>query len=166
MDATSPALDESLLLWTTVDFTEFGGAVAPLAVTPDVLGDVKDEPYMNETPSPAHSKRRSDETGDEDIDQEEKRRRNSAASARFRLKKKMREQKLESMTKIMSEKTEVLQRRVRVLESEVKYLRDLLTLRRDREREAQIEQLADKAALENAQLAALEPPVAVEDVDL
>jgi len=52
-----------------------------------------------------------------------------------------------------------LQKRVRVLESEVKYLRDLLTMRRDRESEAHVETLADQAAAENETLYALEPEI-------
>lgn len=68
---------------------------------------------------------------DEDSTLAEKRRRNTAASARFRLKKKMKEQRLEAMAKLMTERANSLQKRVEELESEVTYLKDLITLRRD-----------------------------------
>jgi len=68
---------------------------------------------------------------DEDGTLAEKRRRNTAASARFRLKKKMKEQRLEAMAKLMTDRAQSLQQRVGDLEAEVGYLRDLVTLRRD-----------------------------------
>jgi len=105
-------------------------------------------------------------SNDEDIDQEEKRRRNSAASARFRLKKKMKEQKLENIAKLMTDKADVLQKRVRILEAEVKYLRDLLTMRRDREKEDQVLELANHARNENLTLAAIEPRIPESDEEL
>ncbi|KAI8066804.1 hypothetical protein BC940DRAFT_257386 [Gongronella butleri] len=58
--------------------------------------------------------------------EDDKRRRNTAASARFRLKKKMREQALEQKAKDMSTKCEQLEHRVRELEMEAKWLRALV----------------------------------------
>ncbi|CAB4493868.1 hypothetical protein RhiirA5_348682 [Rhizophagus irregularis] len=60
------------------------------------------------------------------IAEEDKRRRNTAASARFRIKKKMREQALEQNAREMSEKAEVLENRVKELEREIKWLKNLL----------------------------------------
>lgn len=57
---------------------------------------------------------------------EDKRRRNTAASARFRVKKKMREQAMEQSVREMTIKSDVLQDRVNNLESEIKFLRSLL----------------------------------------
>ncbi|KAK4519792.1 uncharacterized protein ATC70_010034 [Mucor velutinosus] len=57
---------------------------------------------------------------------EDKRRRNTAASARFRVKKKMREQAMEQSVREMTQKSDKLQDRVNNLESEIKYLRSLL----------------------------------------
>ncbi|ORX47402.1 hypothetical protein DM01DRAFT_1410169 [Hesseltinella vesiculosa] len=59
--------------------------------------------------------------------EEDKRRRNTAASARFRIKKKMREQAMEQTVKEMTQKSDLLQARVDELELEVKWLRGLLT---------------------------------------
>lgn len=58
--------------------------------------------------------------------EDDKRRRNTAASARFRIKKKMREQAMEHTVKEMAAKSEALQSRVNELELEIKWLRNLL----------------------------------------
>ncbi|ORX59632.1 hypothetical protein DM01DRAFT_1381187 [Hesseltinella vesiculosa] len=58
--------------------------------------------------------------------EEDKRRRNTAASARFRQKKKQREQALHITVKEMTAKTEKLEARCKELELEAKWLRALL----------------------------------------
>lgn len=58
--------------------------------------------------------------------EEYKRRRNTAASARFRIKKKQREQALEKSAKEMTEKITTLESKVSQLETENKWLRDIL----------------------------------------
>ncbi|RDA93822.1 hypothetical protein CP533_6344 [Ophiocordyceps camponoti-saundersi (nom. inval.)] len=58
--------------------------------------------------------------------EEDKRRRNTAASARFRIKKKQREQALEKSAKEMTEKISTLESRVVQLETENKWLKNLL----------------------------------------
>ncbi|KAF9967861.1 hypothetical protein BGZ70_007917 [Mortierella alpina] len=74
-----------------------------------------------------------DDNSNEDPDQgakltaeEDKRRRNTAASARFRHKKRLREQILEKTAKEMTAKSELLEVRVRELEMEIKWLRGLI----------------------------------------
>ncbi|KAL2785854.1 hypothetical protein BJX66DRAFT_49205 [Aspergillus keveii] len=59
--------------------------------------------------------------------EEDKRRRNTAASARFRVKKKMREQALEKTVKETSEKNAALEARVTALELENQWLKNLIT---------------------------------------
>lgn len=59
--------------------------------------------------------------------EEDKRRRNTAASARFRVKKKQREQALEKTAKEMSDKVQILEARVNQLEMENKWLKGLIT---------------------------------------
>ncbi|KAI8357792.1 hypothetical protein BD560DRAFT_356603, partial [Blakeslea trispora] len=61
-----------------------------------------------------------------DPTEEEKRKRNTAASARFRIKKKQREQTMERTVKEMTEKSASLESRVKELELEIKFLRNLL----------------------------------------
>lgn len=59
--------------------------------------------------------------------EEDKRRRNTAASARFRVKKKMREQTLEKSMKDTNEKNAALEARVTALELENQWLKNLIT---------------------------------------
>lgn len=59
--------------------------------------------------------------------EEDKRRRNTAASARFRIKKKQREQALERSAKEMTEKVTLLESRISQLETENKWLKNLIT---------------------------------------
>jgi uncharacterized protein involved in exopolysaccharide biosynthesis len=58
--------------------------------------------------------------------EEDKRRRNTAASARFRVKKKAREQALEKREKELSDKVSALESRISSLETENKWLRELV----------------------------------------
>ena len=58
--------------------------------------------------------------------EEDKRRRNTAASARFRVKKKARERALEKSQKELSEKVVTLESRIQTLETENKWLRELV----------------------------------------
>lgn len=85
------------------------------------------------TPSGSHDNE--DGSDDEGEGVDDRRRRNTAASARFRRKKKEREQHLEFIAKEMTSRAEALQRRVLTLEAEVAYLKDLLTMKRQRESE-------------------------------
>lgn len=59
--------------------------------------------------------------------EEDKRRRNTAASARFRIKKKQREQALEKSAKEMTDKVQALEGRISALETENKWLKSLVT---------------------------------------
>lgn len=65
--------------------------------------------------------------------EEDKRRRNTAASARFRVKKKQKEQALEKHAKEMQDKLSKLEKRVSELETENKWLKGLLTDKPDGE---------------------------------
>ena len=58
--------------------------------------------------------------------EEDKRRRNTAASARFRVKKKQREQALEKSAKDMTDKVSMLEGRVSQLEMENKWLKGII----------------------------------------
>jgi len=63
--------------------------------------------------------------------EEDKRRRNTAASARFRIKKKQREQALEKSAKEMSDKVAALEGRINQLETENKWLKNLVMEKND-----------------------------------
>lgn len=58
--------------------------------------------------------------------EEDKRRRNTAASARFRVKKKQREQALEKSAKEMSDKVSALEQKISQLETENQWLKKLV----------------------------------------
>ncbi|KAK1971407.1 basic region leucine zipper [Colletotrichum sublineola] len=58
--------------------------------------------------------------------EEDKRRRNTAASARFRIKKKQREQALEKSAKEMADKVSTLEQRINLLETENRWLKNLV----------------------------------------
>jgi hypothetical protein len=62
----------------------------------------------------------------EETPKEDKRSRNTAASARFRVKKKLREQEMEHSIQLMTDKSEKLEDKVQQLEAEIKFLRNLL----------------------------------------
>ncbi|KAI8878024.1 hypothetical protein K501DRAFT_131706, partial [Backusella circina FSU 941] len=57
---------------------------------------------------------------------EDRRRRNSEASARFRIKKKIREKALKDTVREMTAKSSALERRIKELEFEANWLRNLL----------------------------------------
>jgi hypothetical protein len=71
------------------------------------------------------------------LTKEDKRRRNTAASARFRFKKKMREQALQKTACDMTEKTRHMEDRIHDLEREIKWLKSLVVEKND----SRIEQL-------------------------
>ncbi|KAF9116064.1 hypothetical protein BGX27_005093 [Mortierella sp. AM989] len=70
--------------------------------------------------------------------QEDKRRRNTAASARFRQKKKLREQALEQTAQEQTSRAEILEARVKELEMEVRWLRGLIVEKDSRLHEATV----------------------------
>jgi hypothetical protein len=65
------------------------------------------------------------------LSKEDKRRRNTAASARFRVKKKLREQALQQTANVMTEKANRLENRVKELEQEIKWLKALVVEKKD-----------------------------------
>lgn len=79
--------------------------------------DVHDHDHENEKKNP--------------LTKEDKRRRNTAASARFRVKKKLREQALQQTAQEMTEKAKAFENRVHELEREVKWLKALIVERKD-----------------------------------
>jgi hypothetical protein len=80
----------------------------------------------NSTPSTPISEHAPNLKGERTGADDDKRRRNTAASARFRIKKKQREQALERTAQEMTEKSDRLESRVKELELEIKWLRSLL----------------------------------------
>lgn len=85
---------------------------------------------FHQAPPQVGEKRKSESMNQEEAArmaaEEDKRRRNTAASARFRIKKKQREQALEKSAKEMSDKVSNLESKVAQLETENKWLKNLL----------------------------------------
>ncbi|KAL8767048.1 MAG: hypothetical protein Q9209_006342 [Squamulea sp. 1 TL-2023] len=65
--------------------------------------------------------------------EEDKRRRNTAASARFRVKKKQREQALEKTAKELNNKTATLEQKIGQLQTENEWLKNLITEKKGKE---------------------------------
>lgn len=87
-----------------------------------------DIPYAESAASAASSNLSpEDEAGPRGPVDEEKRRRNLAASARFRQKKKLREQQLEQQTKELCDRANELEEKISELEKENDFLKALLT---------------------------------------
>lgn len=82
--------------------------------------------------------------------EEDKRRRNTAASARFRIKKKQREQALEQSAKQMSDKMTAMEARIQQLETENKWLKNLITEKNEKEKNNDVEALFKKFSKETA----------------
>ncbi|KAG2188988.1 hypothetical protein INT44_004130 [Umbelopsis vinacea] len=84
---------------------------------------------MDETTS--RKRKESEDDSDKAPHNEDKRRRNTMASARFRQRKKLREAALETTAKEMTDKANALQEKVNALEKEAKWLRSLLVEKGD-----------------------------------
>ncbi|KAJ1980191.1 hypothetical protein H4R35_001214 [Dimargaris xerosporica] len=106
-------------------------ASSPTKATPRPPSDeAKGVTSHSSSPAPLTSSAKGKTEQPKEADQvaeEDKRRRNTAASARFRAKKKLREQAMERTAKEMTAKVDMLEKRVRDLETENKWLRGLIT---------------------------------------
>ncbi|KAF2840617.1 hypothetical protein M501DRAFT_1009879 [Patellaria atrata CBS 101060] len=100
-------------------------SASPISARPSVAGDKRKLDALSPTSNVAMEEA-SRLAADED-----KRRRNTAASARFRVKKKQREQALEKSAKEMTEKVHTLETRVGQLEMENRWLKNLITEKND-----------------------------------
>jgi len=88
---------------------------------PQSSADAKDNKRSSSASSPTEEERARNAA------EEDKRRRNTAASARFRDKKKMREKAMEKSNKEMTEKVSALESRIGQLETENRWLKELIT---------------------------------------
>ncbi|KAJ5483863.1 Regulatory protein cys-3 [Penicillium diatomitis] len=106
----------------------------PVLAPPQAAAPTPSQTAMSPSPSGASVKRKSStkatpansEEAARIMAEEDKRRRNTAASARFRVKKKMREQALERSLKETNDKNDALEARVSQLELENHWLRGLI----------------------------------------
>lgn len=107
-------------------------------IQPAPVGTFSGENQVNQVPQPvqpAQARRKTDSVEPRAVSddtsrvaaEEDKRRRNTAASARFRVKKKQREQALERNVKEINDQNAKLQSKIEQLEMENKWLKDLIT---------------------------------------
>ncbi|ONH68783.1 Transcription factor zip1 [Cyberlindnera fabianii] len=83
-------------------------------------------------------------TGDPEID---KRKRNTAASARFRIKKKLKEQQLERSVRELTELTMTLEKKIQTLEMENRLLRNLVVEKGEQRNNNELEMLKQRAKM-------------------
>lgn len=76
---------------------------------------------------------------------EERRRRNTAASARFRIKKKLKEQQMEQRSKELREKLLDMEKKIKTLEMENKCLKNLLFQRNEKKNEDLVANILKKS---------------------
>lgn len=79
---------------------------------------------------------------------EDKRKRNTAASARFRIKKKMKEQEMERRSKELEEKVAALEKKLKQLEMENKCLKTMITQRNDKKNDDLLEEIKRRLILD------------------
>lgn len=98
----------------------------PAATSPNQFPQHASQAATPKAPTPNANRPLNMEEASRQAAEEDKRRRNTAASARFRVKKKQREQALEKSAKEMSDKVSALESKVSQLETENKWLKNLL----------------------------------------
>ncbi|KAG5361250.1 Regulatory protein [Yarrowia sp. C11] len=108
--------------------------------------------------TPAKSPEDSYEGGDCSIRaaEDDKRRRNTAASARFRIKKKMREQEMEKQAKDLQDKVSSLEAKILSLEMENKWLKNLVVEKNDARGADELQNLKDSVLRETTPIAKIE----------
>ncbi|KMU87257.1 transcription factor zip1 [Coccidioides immitis H538.4] len=113
------------------DFRFIARLISPFASQPTPQETQPRPQHTTTTPTTVGTKRKQDaSTLDEAArlaQEEDKRRRNTAASARFRIKKKEREKNLERTVKDVTAKNAALEARVSQLELENRWLKNLIT---------------------------------------
>jgi len=124
---TDPSLSSAPVQPGQAVYASSPGAASPSSAVVPPTGAKRKSDSISTSPSEAQSFEEASRLAAE----EDKRRRNTAASARFRVKKKQREQALERSAKEMSDKVAALEGRINQLETENKWLKNLITEKND-----------------------------------
>lgn len=112
------------------DLSHVPGALTPSDVSSSISppnGQIGNTKYSTAIPSESIASALGQEEHGRLVAEEDRRRRNTAASARFRMKKKQREQTLERTVRETTEKNASLEARIAQLEMENRWLKNLLT---------------------------------------
>lgn len=159
-DSVSPGTETSnndLDLFTQTDFFDLD-VFAKDSVPPNkqssqvqskVLSDeseTKDEALYGRRESSSRGLISKKDKSVEELSSEDKRRRNTAASARFRIKKKMKEQQMEQKAKELQERVNQLEKKVKTLEMENKCLKNLILQKNDRKNDDLLETIKKRSA--------------------
>lgn len=94
-------------------------------LTPNLLGSIMEEHRFSEEGTPSSTPAMSDDFKLVELG-EIKRKRNTAASARFRIKKKLKEKQMEQQARDLQEKLTALEKKMKALEMENKCLKQLI----------------------------------------
>lgn len=84
-----------------------------------------------------------------DVSNEDKRKRNTAASARFRIKKKLKEQEMEQRAKELHEKVANLEKKLKTLEMENKCLKNLILVKNEQKNSELLEDIKKKSIVDS-----------------
>jgi len=131
-----PRFDQQFEYNPAFNFADAPAVPDASAQNPVTAATPMSPPVDAPTPSSTRgTKRKSIASGDSSIGledgsrmaaEEDKRRRNTAASARFRIKKKQKEQQLEKTARDMTDRCQQLEQRIQTLEMENKWLKNLI----------------------------------------
>lgn len=80
---------------------------------------------------------------------EDKRKRNTAASARFRIKKKLKEQEMERRSKELEEKVVALEKKLKQVEMENKYLKNMVLQQNEQKNNDLLESIKRRSILDS-----------------
>ena len=105
----------------------FQSPISSSLLSPDGAGQSASGQHRSDTLSSTQSLQLPTDQHSRIAAEEDKRRRNTAASARFRVKKKQREQALERNVREVTDKNTALEAKIQQLETENKWLKDLIT---------------------------------------
>lgn len=119
--------------------TNASSPISPSTQTANPAGLKRKIDSLTDTPHPQSVEEQTRLAAEED-----KRRRNTAASARFRIKKKQREQALERTVKEVNDKNAMLEAKMSQLEMENKWLKNLITEKNGSKSEGDIAELYRK----------------------
>ena len=120
--------------YTTDEFHHQPGVLSPSDVSPSVSppnGQLGNTKYTTPISGDHIVSALGEEESVRQIAEDDRRRRNTAASARFRMKKKQREQTLEQSVRETAERNASLEARVAQLEMENHWLKNLVTEKHD-----------------------------------
>ncbi|KAI5957014.1 hypothetical protein KGF57_003388 [Candida theae] len=125
-------------------FVQSPNSVASTPYTPSVYSSAQtSSAFVSQSPSASNSLALSQSA------LEDKKKRNTAASARFRIKKKLKEQEMERKAKELEEKVAQLQKRLKTMEMENKCLKSIIFQQNEQKNVDLLESIKKKSILDS-----------------